>query len=382
MKEGLKEFELNSDHRIEFDRRVGLGVAGGPGHNRWHPDVEPVLRMMPGETLAVDLWDGLDVQITPASTATDLLAMDHFRNHAMVGPIFIEGAEPGDLLTVELLRIEPDAFGFTFVLPTFGALGDRFSDPFLVKWRIEANVARSDDLPGVAIVGAPFVGLIGVAPSESRLASLTRRERELKERRALGGAVMVPQLPDRRSAVPRGGGPAADGLRTLPPREIGGNLDVKDFKAGSRITLPVDVPGALCSLGDPHFAQGDGESNGIAIEMGATAHLRFALTKASQVIWRPRNPTFEFEEPAHLARRFFSTTGFPVSGDDRNEWMDVYLAAQAALIEMIDYLTKVRGFTEYQSYVITSIAVDLRISEIVDAPNATVSAVLPLDIFE
>jgi formamidase len=376
---------MKADHRIEFDSKVSLANAGGPGHNRWHPDVAPVLRIMPGDSVALDLWDGLDAQVTPMSRVEDLLEMDHYRNHAMVGPIYIEGAEPGDLLTVEILRIESDQFGFTFVLPKLGALGERFTDPFLVKWRIEDNLARSDDLPGVVITGAPFVGLIGVAPSEQRLAAFTERELELSRRgagaAALGKELMM-QLPDRRSAVPPNGRPATEGLRTLPPRETGGNLDVKNYTEGAQVTLPVDVPGALCSLGDPHFAQGDGESCALAIEMSAKVLVRFNLIKASHVRWRPRNPTFEFEEPAHASRRFISTTGFPVSIDGRNDWLDLNLAARGALEEMLSYLTNVRGYTEYQAYVITSAAVDLRISEIVDAPNAVVSAVLPLDIFE
>lgn len=378
---------MDTDHRIEFDRRVALADGGSPGHNRWHPDIEPVLRIKPGETVALDLWDGLGAQVTPISRAEDLLEMDEYRNHAMVGPIFIEGAEPGDLLTAEILRIEPDQFGFTFVLPRLGALGERFSDPFLVKWHIEDNVARSDDLPGVAIAGAPFIGVIGVAPSDRRLAIFAERELELLKRRlaagtAAGDDVTVVQVPDKRSAVPPDGKPATEGLRTLPPRETGGNLDVKNFTEGARITLPVDVSGGLCSLGDPHFAQGDGESCAIAIEMSAKVAARFDLIKGSQIRWRPRNPTFEFAEPARSPRRFISTTGFPVTVDGRNEWLDLNLAAHSALEEMVGYLTTVRGFSEYQAYVITSIAVDLRISEIVDAPNSIVSAVLPLDIFE
>jgi formamidase len=152
---------------------------------------------------------------------------------------------------------------------------------------------------------------------------------------------------------------------------------------GSRVTLPVDVTGALCSIGDAHFAQGDGESCAQGIEMSATVVIRFELTKASNVAWRPRNPLIEFAEPHRpTSRRFLATIGFPVAEDGRNEYLDTTLAARAALLEMIRYLTKVRGFSDNQAYVLASVAVDLRISEIVDSPNAIVCAVLPLDIFE
>ncbi len=183
--------------------------------------------------------------------------------------------------------------------------------------------------------------------------------------------------------MPATGAAATAGLRTVPQRETGGNMDIKQLTVGSRLLLPVDCPGALVSLGDAHFAQGDGESCGVAIEMHARATVRFGLRKASDLAWRPRYPTFEFTEPPIPAgRRYLVTTGLPLDADGRNEELDLNLAAKAALDEMVEYLTRVQGLTPSQAYILVSVAADLRVSEVVDVPNAIVSAHLPLDIFE
>jgi len=347
------------------------------GHNRWHPDIPPIAQLAPGETVVLDMRDGLDGQITAETNDEDVRALDMNRGHPLTGPFFVEGAEPGDLLEVETLAIEPDRFGSTIIIPGFGLLAERFPEPYVVKWTIEAGVARSAELPGVAIPGAPFLGVVGVAPSHERLALFAEREADLQRR---GGFVLPP---DPRSAVPATGAAATAGLRTVPPRETGGNMDIKQLTVGSRLLLPVDCPGALVSLGDPHFAQGDGESCGVAIEMHARATVRFGLRKASDLAWRPRYPTFEFTEPAGppTGRRYLVTTGLPLDADGRNEELDLNLAAKAALEEMVEYLTRVRGLSPSQAYILVSVAADLRVSEVVDVPNVIVSAHLPLDIF-
>jgi formamidase len=369
---------VSSSHRIAFDVRTPLVAAPELGHNRWHPDIAPIARIAPGETIVLDLRDGLDGQITPETRAEDLLGLDMNRGHPLTGPLYVEGAEPGDLLEVETLAVEPDRFGSTIIIPGFGLLSDRFSEPYVVKWTIQHNVARSDDLPGVAIRGAPFLGVVGVAPSHERLRRFLEREADLSRR---GGTVLPP---DPKSAVPSRGPAATEGLRTVPPRETGGNMDIKQLTVGSRLTLPVDVRGALLSVGDAHFAQGDGESCGVAIEMHARVHLRVGLQKGNELRWRPDNPTFEFTEPPGppAGRRYVVTTGLPVDSQGRNEYLDLNLAARAALEEMIAYITEVRGYSPNQAYVLVSVAADLRVSEVVDVPNAIVSAVLPLDIFE
>jgi formamidase len=244
-----------------------------------------------------------------------------------------------------------------------------------VRWVIADGVARSPDLPGVAIPGEPFVGVVGVAPSAARMQAFTDRERALGNR---GAGV---RLPDSTAAVPTTDPVAGDGLRTVPPRETGGNIDVKQAGVGSRVLLPVDVPCALLSVGDAHFAQGDGEVCSQAIEMHARAQLRIDLVKASERSFRATQPTIEFTEPARGRRSWFATTGIPVDGSGVNHHFDLYVAAQAAVREMIGYLVATRGFTREQAYALCSVAVDLRVSEVVNTPNGVVAALLPLDVF-
>jgi formamidase len=363
--------------RIAFDVRTPLVAAPEQGHNRWHPDIPPLLTVSPGDRVVLDVRDGLDGQFTAESGSDDVLNMDLGRGHPLTGPIFIEGAEPGDLLEVETLAIEPDRFGFTCIIPGVGLLKERFDKPYLVRWVIEGGVARSADLPGVSIRGAPFLGVAGVSPSPERLAMFLARETALAEQ---GGEVL---LPDPRSAVP-GEPVASKGLRTVPPRETGGNMDVKQLTVGSRLVLPVDVPGALFSAGDAHFAQGDGETCGVAIEMHATAELRFGLRKAREVGWRPRYPMLEYTEPSGptRGRRCVVTTGLPIDAAGRNADLDLNVAAAAALNEMVDYIAETHGYTSEQAYVLASVAADLRIGSVPNIPNVLVTAVLPLDIFD
>jgi formamidase len=366
-------------HRLDIDATRPLIDDPTNGHNRWHPEIPPVLEVEPAESVLFQLRDGLDAQIRPDSTADDVIAMDLNRGHPMTGPVHIGGAEPGDLLDVEILDITPAEWGFTFIMPDTGALDYRFSEPFVVKWDLRGGVARSAELPGVAIPGEPFLGVIGVAPSPARMRQFAAREQALLDT----GARVWP--PDPRSAVPSTGVAATDGLRTVPPRENGGNMDVKQLTAGTRVTLVVEVPGALVSVADPHFAQGDGESCGVAIEMAAETTLRFSLRKAHQVAWRPNNPVYEYtassgKTPAQ--RRYIATTGISLDRDGSNGFLDPFMAARNALEELVNYLIAERGYTEQQAYVLVSVAADLKISEIVNIPNALVSAALPLDIFE
>ena len=197
------------------------------------------------------------------------------------------------------------------------------------------------------------------------MAEITARETLLV---SSGFAVLAP---DPSSAFPSGGATADSGLRTAPPRETGGNIDIKQLTAGSVVTLPVDVPGALFSAGDCHFAQGDGEVTGTAIEITGKVRLRFSVVKPAEQLWQPRFPTFEYrEEPTRIARRYIGTTGIPVNSDGQNGYLDLTMAAEEAVREMIACLVGTRGLTRAQAYVLVSVAGDLRISECVDVPNA------------
>jgi formamidase len=337
-------------------------------HNRWHPDLEPAVVVRPGEELTLSCEDGLNGQFTRESTHDDVLHTDLDVAHALSGPVFVEGAEPGDLIEVDFVDFEPGSFGFTAIIPGFGFLADLFPEPYLMKWDVTPEAATSPDLPGVRIPPAIFPGVVGVAPSHELMAEIRRREDELRGR---GGAV-ASDAPA--SAVPP---ESAGGLRTVPPREIGGNLDVRQLVAGSRLLLPVHVPGALLSLGDVHYAQGDGESNGTGLEIAAAVTIRVGVRKSP--VRRSRFPMFE--TPPELPRRRLATTGMPVTPEGRNESMDISLATRGALLDMLDHLTETYGFTREAAYCLISVAVDLRLSEVVDIPNPIVSALLPLDIF-
>jgi formamidase len=338
-------------------------------HNRWHPEIEPVATVAPSQELTLETEDGLAGQLGRGSSHEDAGSLDLGLGHPLAGPVRVDGAEPGDLLEVELLAYRTADFGVTAVIPGFGYLADLFPDSYLVKWEIEGGRAVSPELPGVAVPEATFAGVAGVAPSHETIARVRVREEEL---RARGGAV-ADDLPE--TALPP---EAAGGLRTIPPRELGGNLDVPQLVAGSRLLLPVDVPGALFSVGDLHFAQGEGEVCGTGIEVAGAVTVRFGLRK--QPDWRPPFPVYE--TPGLSVRPAFATVGLPVDEDGRNESLDLSLATRRALLAMLDHLTLERGFRREAAYALMSVAVDLRLSEIVDVPNAAVSALLALDVFE
>jgi formamidase len=333
-------------------------------HNRWHPDIPPVAEVAPGEDVRLETEEGLGGELTRESSHADAGRLNLGLGHPLAGPLHIAGAKPGDVLEVELVSYESADFGVTAVIPGFGFLADLFPEPYLVKWEIADGLARSTELTGVAVPEEMFAGVAGVAPSREQLEEFRVREETL---RARGQAVADP-LPE--AAIPP---EAADGLRTIPPRETGGNLDVRQLVAGSRLILPVEVPGALFSIGDLHFAQGDGEVCGTAIEVAGAVTVRFALLEGRG--HRPRFPSYE--TPGRPARRSFATIGIPV-----DEGMDLNAAARAALLEMIDHLEATYGFERAASYALCSAAVDLRISEVVDVPYPVVSALLPLDVFE
>lgn len=364
--------------RIELDLSLPCAREPHKGHNRWHPDIPPALEVDQGEEVLLQTRDALDGQVGPHSTSADLAGADLSVVHPLTGPVYINGALPGDLLEVEVLSVEPASWGFTCIIPGFGFLRDLFPEPFLVRWQIRDGYAESPDLPGVRIPGAPFMGTIGVAPSADLLQEVARREAELLHR---GGMVMPP---DPRGAVPAVEPIASQGLRTIPPRENGGNLDIKQLTAGTRLFLPVFVKGALFSVGDAHFAQGDSECCGTAIEMPAQARLRFRVHPEGAARRHIRFPFFtrEGETPGREVAtpgRYLATTGMCIS-NGRNESEDITLAARQALLNMLQMLEE-RGWSRPQAYCICSVAVDLRVSEAVDVPNPVVTAFLPLDIF-
>jgi len=363
---------------IELDYSKRCADEPSKGHNRWHPDIPPALEAAPGEEVVLQTRHALDGEVTPTSSAQDVGNVNLNLVHPLTGPVYVQGAEPGDLLEINILQIEPASWGFTTIIPGFGFLRDVFLDPYIVHWDIEGGFAQAQDLPGVNVPGAPFMGTIGVAPSRALRQEILLREDELLRR---GGAVLGPEPA---GAVPAGEPFASEGLRTVPPRENGGNLDIKQLTAGTRLLLPVFTEGALFSAGDAHFAQGDCECCGTAVEMDCTLHVNFQVRKGEAARRGLRFPLFErddyFTTPEMAApRRFIATTGMCIA-DGVNESENATLAARNALLSMIDRLGE-RGWSREQAYCICSVAVDLKISQVVDVPNFVVSAFLPLDIF-
>ena len=364
---------------IRIDRGQTLAEEPGTGHNRWHPDIAPAIRCEAGDEVVLETRDAFDGQMGPDATLDTVAAPNLDVVHPLTGPVYVEGAEPGDLLEVEILDVEPDRYGYTVQVPGFGFLRDAFPDPFKVSWDIAGGWATSADLPGVRIPGSPFMGTIGLTPGHDLLAATTAREQALLDR---GGFVLPPSPA---SAIPSDPRLAAEGLRTVPPREQAGNVDIKQLGKGARLLIPVDTPGALFSAGDAHFAQGDCETCGTAIEMRATLHVRFSVRKNEAAQKNIRDLRFTRQDyylPPEFAapRRFYATTGISVTKEGVNHSEDITLAARNALLNMIEHLTE-RGWTRQQAYAICSVAVDLKISQLVDAPNMLVSAFLPEDIF-
>jgi formamidase len=366
-------------HEVRVDRSMTLVEEPATGHNRWHPDIPPIVRCEPGDEVVLETRDAFDGQMHAQATLDIVAAPNLDVVHPLTGPVYVQGAEPGDLLEVEILEIVPDSYGYTVQVPGFGFLRDVFPDPFMVRWAIADGWATSDDLPGVRIPGAPFMGTIGLSPGREALARITAREQAELDR---GGFVLPPSAA---SAVPSDPAIAAEALRTIPPREQAGNVDIKQLAAGTRLYIPVDTPGALFSAGDAHFAQGDCETCGTAIEMNATLRVRFAVHSGEARDKGIRDPRFARSEywvaPEYAApRRFYATTGMSMERDGELRAEDATLAARNALLNMIDHLGE-RGWSRQQAYAICSVAVDLKISQLVDVPSFLVSAFLPEDIF-
>lgn len=364
-------------HDVTFDRQRPLAETPDLGHNRWHPDIAPLITVRSGDTVVLDVRDGIDGQITRDSPAETLVTLDPRRNLPMTGPIAVEGAEPGDLLAIELLEFDPDRFAWSGIFPEYAALKDRFR-PHLIFWEVEDGVARSEGLPGVAVRGRPYLGLMGVAPSRESMRVYTERERALGER---CGRRM--KLPDPNGAIPSDPAIAAEALMPGPPRENGGNMDHRHTTIGSRLLLRVEVPGGLFSVGDPHFNQGDGESLSSAIEMSCRVRLRLSVVKADAAEWQPIFPALTFDAGRlEETGQYYVTTGIPVDFQGNNHLLDVNIAIERALDEMVRYLTDARGYSPEQAGIIIGIAGDIRASQIVNYPNAVISVALPLEIFD
>ncbi|MEF2279252.1 acetamidase/formamidase family protein [Deinococcus sp. YIM 134068] len=322
------------------DHHLGTGSI----HTVWDRDLTPALSVRPGDTVTFGTLDASDGgvarrvvagELTAPAELTDLISADAFparegpRGHPLTGPVFVEGIEPGDALIVDILEVRTAAWGWTGCRPNGiglldAALAEEGLQPYTHLWDLRAGTHASFR-PGIRVPLAPFPGVLGVAPAEP--------------------------------------GPHP----TAPPRQVGGNMDIRQLVAGSTLYLPVEVPGALFSVGDLHAAQGDGELSGTGIECAGSVTLRFGVERGAGLT------TPEFVTPTHggTSRRWHATTG---------HHPNLMTAARIALRPLLRRL-QARGLSLEDAYILSSVCVDLKISQVVDAPNYTVSAFLPLDVF-
>ena len=379
--------------------KTGARCANDPRcHNRWHPEIQPVASANSGDIAVFGTRDAFDHSLNRNSTAADVVALNLNLVHPLTGPLYVNDAKAGDVLAVTLIDIEPDKFGYTIIVPGFGFLRDEFPDAFIARWDLSRGGATSPDIPGVKIRFDGFMGTIGVAPGPAQVETYFQREAELA---AAGGFVLQPQPLDALPSAVCGPAGSHSGrcLRTIPPRENGGNMDVKQMQVGTTLLLPCFVDGCLLSIGDVHFAQGDGEVSGTAIEMDATVTVRVQVIKglgATQVT----QPQFHGgNQLKRLApNKFHATVGYPLKkkgvippthayldgsiiGPLSNLSEDVTLAARDALLQMVKWLMINKGLSGEQAYCLSSVAVDLRISNLVDTPNFAVSAIVDLGVF-
>jgi formamidase len=376
-----------------------------PGHNRWHPDIPAVVSVNPGEVFRIECKDWTDGQIKNNDNPDDVRDVDLTVVHVLSGPIWVNGAEPGDILVVDLLDIgalQGDEWGFTGIFAKEnggGFLTDHYPQHAKAIWDLEGIYTSSRHIPGVRFAGITHPGLIGCAPSAELLATWNKRETELvnsaPDLRTYGAGMAVDMpvyaaLPNPQNAILGKVAPsdferiAAEGARTVPPREHGGNCDIKNLSKGTRIYFPVYVEGAKLSMGDIHFSQGDGEISFCgAIEMSGYIDLHVDIIKGGVEKYGMVNPIFK---PGPVEPRYSEYLVFEgISVDEytgKQYFMDVHIAYRRACLNAIEYLKKF-GFTGEQAYLLLSCApVEGRISGIVDIPNACCTLAIPTEIFD
>ncbi|QEA38510.1 acetamidase/formamidase family protein [Pistricoccus aurantiacus] len=373
------------------------------GHNRYHPDIPAAVQIRPGDTFRLDCREWFDGAIRNDDSADDIRDAPMSCVHVLSGPIAVEGAQPGDLLIVDILDVGPipqedsgplagQGWGYTgiFAKRNGGSfLVDQFPDAYKAIWDFRGQVATSRHVPGVSFTGNIHPGLMGTAPSAELLAKWNAREGELiaTDPHRIPPLALPPEPKDAILGTLSGeefDRVAGEAARTAPPRENGGNQDIKNLTKGTRVFYPVFVPGANFSVGDLHFSQGDGEITFCgAIEMGGFIDLHVDLIKggmdtygvAENAIFMPGNVAPQYSE--WLA---FSGTSVTLNGKQR--YLDSHLAYQRACLHAINYLTKF-GYSPEQAYLLLGAApIEGRLSGVVDIPNACATVYLPTAIFD
>lgn len=374
---GVKRF--NCEVGVPLDQQKQLG------HNRWHPDIPPLVEVGVGEELILECGGYDDYQLQDSDDDQDIRDFDLFRTHPLTGPVRVDGVVAGDLLVVDILDVQPlSGIGYSNILPGMGGpLASQFRQGFKTVWDLRGTEATSRHIPGVTIPAISHPGITGVAPSHELLRTWNEREDPLISQGlagpradAISKSVLRTLEGDDWERV------AETAARTIPPRENGGNMDIKNLSRGSRVYFPVFVDGALFSAGDYHFAEGDGEVTWNAIEMDGVGWFRFNVIKDGMARYGVRTPMFRPSPfDPKFGTRYISFTGLSASGTEQ-KYLDTTMAAVQAIEQAIEYLGRF-GYTPEQAYTIISVApCEMHVGGIVDIPNAAVVLQVPLDIFD
>jgi formamidase len=363
-------------------------------HNRWHPDIPIVSWVKPGDQFRVECVDWTGGQIKNDESARDVKIVDLTKVHYLSGPIGVKGAEPGDLLQVDILDVgvlPTSQWGFTGIFAREnggGFLVNHYPEARKACWDFSGIYANSRHIPGVEFAGIMHPGLIGCLPSKELLDTWNTRETALfktnPERVPPLCALPYAETAHMGRMSPSQAKTAAlEGARTVPPREHGGNCDIKNLTRGSSVFFPVYVKGGGLSMGDIHFSQGDGEITFCgAIEMAGYLDLRVNLIKGGMAMYGVKNPIFQSSplEPNYSSYLIFE--GISVDEEGKQHYLDVHVAYRQACLNAISYLKKF-GFSGAQAYAILGTApVEGRISGIVDIPNACATLAIPTEIFK
>jgi len=388
-------FPLDSSKKFEDQEKIG--------HNRWHPEIPPVATLKRGDTFRVDCREWFDGAIVNDDSADDILNAPLLTVHKLSGPFAVEGAKPGDLLIVDILDVGPipqedsgplagQGWGYTGIFSRNnggGFLTEQFPDAYKAIWDFTGQVATSRHIPGVSFTGLIHPGLMGTAPSAKLLATWNQREGDLIKTDP--GRVPPLALPPEAAHAVLGSlassefdRVAGEAARTAPPRENGGNQDIKNLSKGSRVFYPVFVDGANLSLGDLHFSQGDGEITFCgAIEMGGFIDLRVDVIPGGMETYGvSENAIFMpgIVDPQFSQWLAFSGTSVTLDGEQR--YLDSHLSYQRACLHAIDYLTKF-GYSPEQAYLLLGAApIEGRLSGVVDIPNSCSTVYIPTAIFD
>ncbi|HEX7126312.1 MAG TPA: formamidase [Thermodesulfobacteriota bacterium] len=379
---------------IKVDVRKAPAEQPMPLHNRWHPDIPAVVDVKPGSVFRVECLDWTGGQIGNNDSANDVRDVQLTQVHYLSGPIAVDGAEPGDILVVDLLdlgTLPASEWGFTGIFAKEnggGFLTDHYPQARKAIWDCQGIYTTSRHIQNVRFAGLTHPGLIGCAPSADLLATWNKRERELIETNPNRvPPLAAPPNPEKAMLGKLSGAQAEraakEAARTVPPREHGGNCDIKNLSRGSRIYFPVYVKGANLSMGDMHFSQGDGEISFCgAIEMAGFLDLHVDLIKGGVAKYGMVNPIFKPGPVEPRYSEFLVFEGISVDEQGKQYYLDAHVSYRRACLNAIEYLKK-WGYTGEQAYLLLSCApAEGRISGIVDIPNACATLAIPTEIFD